>query len=1588
MKLRTQYLIMMLSFGAMLAILAASVILTNERVQRLEGQEDIARNIQIGANELGDLASDYLLHGEGQQRARWEDRFAAFAAQAASLNPSEAGAQVLATNLKASARRLQAIFADVAGALGTVAEGQGIADRPFLQTAWSRLQIQNQSIIFDASRLAGLMDGQATEARQLNLALMMVLIAIVMVFLLANYLVTFRRTLGTIAQLHVGTEIVGAGDLSHRLASAARNELGELADAFDAMTTRLQTVTVSRDNLLREIEARERAETALSESEQQLRVIFEAAPVGISVLDAGRKLINCNDALQRITRITREGLLAGAYRNRKYIRPDGTPLAPDELASARAITEGRPVYGVENGIVTESGEIIWTHVSAAPLGSPEGGLVVITQDITERMQAEAALRQSEERFARAFRSAPVSMSITRVADGRYLDVNELFLETFGYSREEVIGHTSIELGMYPDLAERADRLVRPVQDQGRTRNNEAPFPTRSGERRDMLFSMEQIEVGGEACLLATLNDITDRKHAESQREAALEAQRQLNAELQAMNEDLRDARAAALNLMDDAVAAHQQVERINAELARTSEWLRVTLTSIGDAVIAADADCRVTFMNPVAAALTGWDQAQALGQPIHSVFQIIDEQTRQPADDIVTRALSDKGVVTLANHTALVTRAGRDLPIEDSAAPILDAAGNVAGVVLVFHDVTDKRRAQQVLQTTLQRFYSILSNMYAGILLVTDENRVEFANPAFCDYFDLKDSPESLVGLSAPDMIEKIENAYARPGKEVARIQDIVNRAQPVKGEEVALTGGRLCLRDFSPLIVDGQLTGRLWVHVDITERKRAEEALRESEERYRLLFNGMTEGFALHEIICDAAGVPIDYRFLDINPAFEQLTGLNRADVVGKNVYEVLPDTEPYWVENYGRVALAGPPIHFENYSAALQRHYEVFAFSPAPRQFAVLFLDITQRKQAEAALRESEAKYRRLIENITDLVCEVDAQGKYLFVSGQYDAILGYAPDELVGHSARELIHPDDVRLSTPAFSQLVGDPSTARDQASARNEWRFRHANGHWRWFDCAAQAYQLASGETRVVVISRDITARKQMEEALRETRDYLQNLIGHANAPIIVWNPAFRITQFNRAFERLTGRSAADMLHRELDILFPPDRREESMTHIRRTATGERWEVVEIPIQHTDGSVRVVMWNSATLFASDGQTPLATIAQGQDITALKEAEETSQRNEALLRAVLDNLPIGVWTVDTDGQIVQGNPAAQRIWGGAQPMDIVQIKDRAAWRVNTGQRLSADDWASARAIKHGQTCLNEEIEIQALDGTHKIVLNSAIPLRNARAEITGAVITNQDITDRKRADVEIKELNVRLEARAVQLEVANKELESFSYSVSHDLRAPLRGIDGFSQALLEDYGDRFDDTGRDYLQRVRRGAQHMAELIEALLGLSRMTRAELRREPVDLSAAARTIADELRARTAGRTVEFVIAPTPAATGDPQLLRTLLTNLLDNAWKFTANCSQTRIEFGALKSAEAAASSSPATAGPIYFVRDNGAGFDMAYADKLFGAFQRLHGQAEYPGTGIGLATVQRIVRRHGGRIWAEAAVDQGATFYFTL
>jgi len=371
---------------------------------------------------------------------------------------------------------------------------------------------------------------------------------------------------------------------------------------------------------------------------------------------------------------------------------------------------------------------------------------------------------------------------------------------------------------------------------------------------------------------------------------------------------------------------------------------------------------------------------------------------------------------------------------------------------------------------------------------------------------------------------------------------------------------------------------------------------------------------------------------------------------------------------------------------------------------------------------------------------------------------------------------------------------------------------------------------------------------------------------------------------------------------------------------------------------------------------------------------KRTEEILQKSEDRFRTLVQTAPSVIICLSSEGRILEFNPEAERIYGCKREEVLGQNYFNLFLPAEIRESVAED----MKKVLKGEPTRGFENPIKSADGNVRFFMWNVDRLIDENGYPARIVAIGQDITERKRGEEELRKQHEYLEYLNSKLTAVNKELEAFSYSVSHDLRAPLRRIDGFCKALMEDYEDKLDIRGKDYLQRVREASKQMGQLIEAMLNLSRITLMKVHYKAFDSSGLAKTVAKELQEMEPERQVEFVIAEGLIVHGDPHLLRVALQNLLDNAWKFSKKCAHARIEFGFTQH----------NGKPTYFVRDNGAGFDMASVNKLFGPFQRLHSTTDFEGTGIGLATVQRIIHRHGGHIWAEGAVDKGATFYFTL
>ncbi len=604
-------------------------------------------------------------------------------------------------------------------------------------------------------------------------------------------------------------------------------------------------------------------------------------------------------------------------------------------------------------------------------------------------------------------------------------------------------------------------------------------------------------------------------------------------------------------------------------------------------------------------------------------------------------------------------------------------------------------------------------------------------------------------------------------------------------------------------------------------------------------------------------------------------------------------------------------------------------------PAGVVVTAHDMTEYKKIELNLRQSEERYRTLFQSSPDLIALVDGKGKFITANPAMAGSFGISQEEMVGKTFFELM-PEVVARHRLEMVRKALDEGRIQVFDDERD--------GKW-LSNIFVPIILPGKGEATVQIIARDITERRLAEQEYRQ-------LLNAMNETLWIINFEGKFIEVNDAAVNKLGYSRDELLTMGPKDIDP---------HLSAVEIGELIEGMksdklqrfETEHRAREGKIIPVDINS-TPVTYHGEAAIMSIAH--DMTEYKKIELNLRQSEERYRTLVDHALVGIGIHQND-RIVFANKELAAMLGYTLEEGI---------GLSIYERIHPDErnFVIARAQRRQEGSKEPETyEIRLLkkDGStlYALISNAVMDYQGQPATL----MTIADITDSR---------------MRVELEQANKELEAFSYSVSHDLRAPLRSIDGFSQALLEDYGDSFDETGKDYLHRVRAASQHMAQLIDDLLKLSRVNRAEMRYESVDLSDMIKAIAKELRDKEPERIAEFIIAEGVMVQGDASLLRVALENLLNNAWKFTGKHPLATIEFGV----------SQREGQPVYFVRDDGAGFDMAYVDRLFVPFQRLHTSAEFEGTGIGLATVQRIIHRHSGSIWAKGEVEKGATFYFTL
>jgi PAS domain S-box-containing protein len=1006
-------------------------------------------------------------------------------------------------------------------------------------------------------------------------------------------------------------------------------------------------------------------------------------------------------------------------------------------------------------------------------------------------------------------------------------------------------------------------------------------------------------------------------------------------------------------IMKDALRASE--ERFRSLVETTSDW-----------VWEVDRSGAYTYASPQVYDLLGYGPEEILGKTSFDLMPP-DEAQRLGAlfRDAVTNQKPLERLENVARH-----KDGHLVVLETSGVPFLDAYGGVWGYRGIDRDITDRKRAEEALRESEKKYRSVIENIQDVFYRSDLRGCLLMGSPSGARMFGY-DSVDEMIGLP-------LDSFWPDP-EERKHLLAQMKAAGSVKDFEAVLKrkDGTVFNASFTTHFYydeHGNLLGTEGIIRDITERKRAEEALYETNETLRALI----QCSPLAIIAIDLNG-----RVTLWNPAAEQMFGWQECEVLAQILPSVPEDKRDEYIMVRERALRGETLTDIETYRRKKDGSPVDISLSTAPLRDAQghvagvmgLSVDITGRKQMEEALRASEERWRNIIENADEIIYTLSPDGTFTFVSPAWTRLLGHPVPEVEGRSFVPFVHPEDV----PACAAFLEKVMSA-GQPQRGVEYRVKHQDGTWRWHTSAGAPIKDAHGQPLYYVgIAQDITERKRLEQQIEERRLYLESILACAPDAIVTSDTQHGILEWNPGAERLFGYSREEVSGRKVDeLIIGADAK------VFDEATGWTQQIQSrggIPPTETvryrkDGSPVNVIVSVAPILT--GSEWAGTVAVYTDITGRKRAEsqreaalEALRESEERFRLFMHHFPGLAYIKDTATRALFANQGFLTYLNIA-PAEILGKTNREIFPAEFAERVTADD---RRVFESGQS---EEIEERyggRVWSTYKFIL----PQPDRPPLLGGFTL---DITERTRAEEEIRRLNDELEQRVVertaQLEAAVKELEAFSYSVSHDLRAPLRAIDGFTRILVEDYGPSLDAEGKRVCAVISDNTRHMGQLIDDLLAFSRLSRADMRPMAIDMGALAEAAFRQLTTPESQERIDFRLGALPPAVGDPTLIGQVWMNLLSNALKFSSKRERAVVEVGC----QAGEGES------IYYVRDNGAGFDMQYAGKLFGVFQRLHSEREFEGTGVGLAIVQRAIHRHGGRVWGEGEVDKGAIFFFTL
>jgi PAS domain S-box-containing protein len=1128
-----------------------------------------------------------------------------------------------------------------------------------------------------------------------------------------------------------------------------------------------------------------------------------------------------------------------------------------------------------------------------------------------QLKSESSIRELEERFTTAFRMSPVSVTISSVSDNKFIDVNNTFLEDMEYKREDVIGRTAKELNIWVDKGER-EWIINEISEKGKVFGKVISYKTRTGKILYGLSSMSVIKVNGEPCNLSTVVNITESRKSEEKLIESEELFRKLF-------ENMLNGFAYCKMICEEGKPLDFIYLNVNEAFAILTGLKEVTGKKVSEAIPGIqDADPEL---------LERYNRVASSGIP--EVFETYVESLKMWF--AISLYSPQRGYF-----------------------------------VAVFDVITARKLAEEKLNESRATLQSIIDNSNSLIYLVDAEGRFLMVNQPL----------QKLLTPSGEQMIGQTRDAFLP--KEVADLHR--------KNDLEVITSGKTLIFEEENIEPDGKhyyLTTKFplfnnqneiyaigGLSTDITERKNIEKTLKESEERFRTLYENVTIGIYR---------TTVDGRILMANPALVKMLGFDSFEQLAHRNLEN-EGYEPDYprsefmktIKKEGKISGLESAWNQRNGNTLFVRESAKAVKDAEGRMlyFDGTVEDITDRKKVEEALRESEDKFKYVFDHSL-IPKSITFPSGEINVNRAFCEMLGYKPEDLKKINWADISHPDDIELTNNSLNLIL---SGKKD--SVRFTKRYMHKNGSVVWADVGTSLRRDDNNNPQYFMTSaNDITERKAAEEALLESEERFSKSFRTSPISFMIANMEDgRIIEVNDAFTRISGFPRDETIGNttlNMKIWAHVEDREHMIDSIRE---GKAFLHKETMLRAKDGNIAIVLLSAQVIKLANRNCIISSI---EDITERKKAEEALRESEERFRSMANSIPQLAWVAHADGFIYWYNQRWYE-YTGTTPKQM----EGWGWQIVHDPAVLPEvmeKWTAS--IASGQL-FEMSFPLRGADGQFRTFLTRVYPMKDSEGKVVQWFGTNTDVETLKQAEEIINKLNEELEQKVLQrtklLELANKELEAFSYSVSHDLRAPLRSVHGFTKILMEDYGPILDEEGMRICGIISSSASQMGELIDDLLSFSRIGRTSLNHSPIEMEKMTRVLFEGITSPAERKRIKLKIGKLHKCFGDVKLLGQVWTNLISNAIKYTSKNEVAKISVGSTSSDKMI----------TYWIKDNGVGFDMQYAHKLFGVFQRLHSETEFEGNGVGLAIIQRIILKHGGQVWAEGEVGRGATFYFSL